>query len=265
MIELIDIGVNLTNKNLLGDLEAVMQRAGDAGVRQMVVTGTSIEVSRAAIALCQAYPDRLVATCGIHPHHAEQWDRDSLDQMKAMALQDCVRAIGETGLDFNRNFSSPEAQEMAFRQQLELAATLNMPLFCHQRDAHRRFVEILRDYRDAISRLVVHCFTDNREALTDYLDLDCYIGITGWICDERRGLELQQLVKSIPRERLLLETDAPYLLPRDLDPKPRSRVNEPAYLPHILKTVARHRTESVQQLGRQILDNSRYFFDFPAV
>lgn len=154
---------------------------------------------------------------------------------------------------------------MAFQQQLELAATLNMPLFCHQRDAHRRFVEILRDYREAISRLVVHCFTDNRAALMDYLDLDCYIGITGWICDERRGLELQQLVKSIPRERLLLETDAPYLLPRDLDPKPRSRVNEPSYLPHILKTVARHRTESVQQLGRQTLDNSRYFFDFPAV
>jgi len=265
MIELIDIGVNLTNKNLLGDLEAVMQRAGDVGVRQMVVTGTSIEASREAIALCRSYPDRLVATCGIHPHHAKQWDQHSFEQIKAMASQDCVRAIGETGLDFNRNFSSPEAQEMAFRQQLELAATLKMPLFCHQRDAHRRFVEILRDYREAIGRLVVHCFTDNREALMDYLELDCYIGITGWICDERRGLELQQLVKSIPRERLLLETDAPYLLPRDLDPKPPSRVNEPSYLPHILKTVARHRTESVQQLGRQVLDNSRYFFDFPAV
>jgi len=261
MIELVDIGVNLTNKSLLQDLEAVMRRAGVAGVRQMVVTGTSIDESRKAAELCQSYPENLVSTCGIHPHHASEWDTNSLEQLKTMARQDCVRAIGETGLDFNRNYSSPAAQEYAFQQQLELAATLKMPLFCHQRDAHHRFVEMLRDYRDEISRLVVHCFTDSREALMDYLELDCFIGITGWICDERRGLELQQLVKSIPAERLLLETDAPYLLPRDLDPKPASRVNEPAYLAHILKSVARHRGEPEQQLAAQVLDNSRLFFN----
>ena len=261
MMELIDIGVNLTNQSLLRDIGAVMQRAKDAGVVQMVVTGTSLEESRKAIELCQSYPESLVATCGIHPHHASEWNENSLEQLRTMAQQDCVRAIGETGLDFNRNYSPPAAQEIAFRQQMELAATLNMPLFCHQRDAHDRFVEMLREYRDEISRLVVHCFTDSREALMDYLDLDCYIGITGWICDERRGLELQQLVKSIPAERLLLETDAPYLLPRDLDPKPANRVNEPAYLPHILQTVARHRGEPDQNLAMQVTDNSRVFFN----
>lgn len=262
MIELIDIGVNLTNNSLLRDLDAVVQRASDAGVNRMVVTGTSIDESRKAIALCQSYPGSLASTCGIHPHHASEWDENSLDSLRTMAQQDCVRAIGETGLDFNRNYSSPEAQEFAFRQQMELAASLKMPLFCHQRDAHERFVEMLREYRNDISRLVVHCFTDSREALMDYLDLDCYIGITGWICDERRGLELQQLVKLIPAERLLLETDAPYLLPRDLEPKPSSRVNEPAYLPHILAAVARHRAQPEQQLAAQLVENSEFFFNF---
>jgi len=260
VIELIDIGVNLTNKSLLQDVDALMQRAETAGVKQMVVTGTSIAESRQAIGLCQRFPQQLVSTCGIHPHHASEWDASSLSDLEAMAQQQCVRAIGETGLDFNRNYSPPSAQEYAFQQQIELAVSLKMPLFCHQRDAHRRFVEMLGVYRDDISRLVVHCFTDSREALMDYIDLDCYIGITGWICDERRGLDLQQLVKLVPEERLLLETDAPYLLPRNIEPKPSSRINEPAYLPHILEKVAFHQGKSIQLLARQCLHNSRTFF-----
>ena len=259
-MELIDVGVNLTNKSLHKDLDGVMQRAGDAGVGQMVVTGTSIEESRQAIDLCNQYPDRLVSTCGVHPHHASDWNESSFAELKSIAEHDCVRAIGETGLDFNRNYSPHPSQEIAFQQQMELAVTLKMPLFCHQRDAHKRFVEMLREYRDDIDRLVVHCFTDTREALVDCLDLDCYIGITGWICDERRGLELQKLVRLIPDDRLLLETDAPYLLPRNLDPKPSGRINEPAYLPHILENVAYHRNQSPEQLARQTLQNSRNFF-----
>lgn len=260
MIELIDIGVNLTNKSLLQDVDAVMQRAENAGVKQMVVTGTSVMESRQAIGLCERFPQQLVSTCGIHPHHASEWDDSSLSDLEAMAQQQCVRAIGEAGLDFNRNYSPPSAQEFAFQQQMELAAKLKMPLFCHQRDAHQRFIEMLGEHRDDISRLVVHCFTDSREALMDYLDLDCYIGITGWICDERRGLDLQKLVKLIPDGRLLLETDAPYLLPRNIEPKPSSRINEPSYLPHILEKVAYHQEKSVELLARQCLHNSRAFF-----
>ena len=260
VIELIDIGVNLTNKSLLRDLDAVMQRAGNASVRQMVVTGTSLDESAAAIALCQRFPERLVSTCGVHPHHASDWDESSYARLEAMANDDCVRAIGETGLDFNRNYSPPEAQEHAFREQMRLAITLQLPLFCHQRDAHPRFIKLLGECRDQIPRLVVHCFTDSRDALMDYLDFDCHIGITGWICDERRGLELQQLVKLIPAERLLLETDAPYLLPRNLDPKPSSRINEPAYLPHILREIAHHRGEPADQLAAQCRQNSIEFF-----
>lgn len=260
MIELIDIGVNLTNKSLLQDVDAVVQRAENAGVKQMVVTGTSVMESRQAIGLCERFPQQLVSTCGIHPHHASEWGDSSLSDLEAMAQQQCVRAIGEAGLDFNRNYSPPSAQEFAFQQQMELAAKLKMPLFCHQRDAHQRFIEMLGEHRDDISRLVVHCFTDSREALMDYLDLDCYIGITGWICDERRGLDLQKLVKLIPDGRLLLETDAPYLLPRNIEPKPSSRINEPSYLPHILEKVAYHQGKSVELLARQCLHNSRAFF-----
>jgi len=259
-MKLIDVGVNLTNKSLQKDLDGVMERARDAGVKQMVVTGTSIEESRQAVDLCNQYPDRLVSTCGVHPHHASDWNESSFDELKSMAQHDCVRAIGETGLDFNRSYSPHPAQEIVFQQQMELAVALKMPLFCHQRDAHKRFVEMLREYRDDISRLVVHCFTDTREALIDCLDLDCYIGITGWICDERRGLDLQKLVRLIPEDRLLLETDAPYLLPRSLDPKPSSRINEPAYLPHILESVAYHLDQSPERLARQTLQNSRTFF-----
>ncbi len=260
MIEIVDIGVNLTNKSLARDLDGVMRRALDAGVRQMVVTGTSLAASANAIALCARYPERLVATCGIHPHHASDWDASTRAELEALAQSPWVRAIGETGLDFNRNYSPREAQELAFENQLELAASLQLPLFCHQRDAHERFVELLRAQRDRLGRVVVHCFTDSREALADYLDLDCYIGITGWICDERRGLELRRLVGSIPAERLLLETDAPYLLPRNLEPKPATRVNEPAYLPYILREVARHRGDDPARLAAQTRENSARFF-----
>ena len=259
-MELIDIGVNLTNRSLQSDLEGVMRRALNAGVEQMVVTGTSIAESRAAIELCQRYPQRLLCTCGIHPHHASEWDQGSYAELQTLAKQACVRAIGETGLDFNRNYSPHPAQETAFVQQMMLAAELHLPLFCHQRDAHDHFIALLRQYRQQIPRVVVHCFTDTREALIEYLDLDCYIGITGWICDERRGLELRELVKLIPADRLLLETDAPYLLPRNLTPKPASRVNEPAYLPHILEDVARCQQRSPADLARDCLHNSRTFF-----
>ena len=261
MTPLIDIGVNLTNNSLLRDLDGVMQRAADAGVRQMVITGTSLEASEQARDLCARFPQRLVYTCGVHPHHASEWDALSPDRLRHLAQQPGARAIGETGLDFNRSYSPHGAQETAFRRQLELAAELEMPVFCHQRDAHSRFVAILREYRERLGRVVVHCFTDSREALLECLELDCHIGITGWICDERRGLELQQLVRLIPAERLLLETDAPYLLPRDLEPKPASRINEPAYLPHILEAVARHRGQPADELAAQCLANTRAFFD----
>jgi len=242
------------------DLDAVIERADKAVVKQIIVTGTSIEDSSQAIRLCRQYPDQLLCTVGVHPHHASDWMPESAGNLRDLADSACVRAVGETGLDFYRNFSPQDAQIEAFGRQLELAITLNKPVFSHQRDAHPVFIDILREYRDNLINIVVHCFTDNRVALFDYLDLDCHIGITGWICDERRGTELAQLVKYIPDNRLMAETDSPYLLPRNLPQKPASRINEPAYLPHIIKSIAHFQNRPADQVAAECLKTSQLFF-----
>lgn len=257
----VDIGVNLTNKSLMRDLDSVIHRARDAGVEHMVVTGTHLKESAKAIQLCEQYPQTLVCTAGVHPHHASDWHASSEDSLRELATHASVRAIGETGLDFNRNYSPREAQIEVFHRQLNIAASIKKPVFTHQRDAHQEFVSIIREHRDSLAKVVIHCFTDTRSALLDYLDLDCHIGITGWICDERRGLDLQQLVKLIPDNRLMVETDAPYLLPRNLPTKPVNKINEPAYLPHILHTIAYHQNKPVSQLANECLNTSRQFFD----
>lgn len=238
MMELIDIGVNLTHASLRRDLDKVIERARSAGVTRMVVTGTSESTSQAARRLAQNYPGTLYASAGVHPHDARHWNANTGEILRILATAPEVVALGEMGLDFNRDFSPRPIQEQVFKWQLELATELDMPVFMHERDAQQRFLEILKGYRHRLSAAVVHCFTGGKEELAAYLDLDLHIGITGWICDERRGLHLRELIKQIPLQRLLLETDAPYLVPRDLSPKPKGGRNEPAFLPHILNTVA---------------------------
>lgn len=255
-MQLIDIGVNLTNKRLRVKVDKILQQARQAGVIQQIVTGTSIEHSKLAVELCQSYPEQLFCTAGVHPHDAKQWTTDSAAELKALISHACVRAVGETGLDFNRNFSPQDKQIEVFQQQLELACESNKPIFLHQRDAMETFTELLKEYRSRLQNVVVHCFTDNQKALYSLLDLDCHIGITGWICDERRGQELQTLVSDIPNNRLMLETDAPYLLPRDLEPMPSDKTNQPKYLPHILQAVARHQHKDVEQLAQEVLSTT---------
>ena len=258
---MIDIGVNLSNKRLYDDAENIINRAQQAGVEKLIVTGTSLKHSLIAIELCERFPDQLLSTCGIHPHDAKDWNSETLSELSELVLQDCVRAVGETGLDFNRNFSPKQQQITVFQQQLELAINCHKPVFLHQRDAFDTFHSILREYRDRLPAVVVHCFTDNKKALFSLLDQDCHIGVTGWICDERRGQELQQLVKNIPSNRLMLETDAPYLLPRDLRPKPASTLNLPEYLPHILQAVAHHQNKPAEQLSQEVLLTTQQFFN----
>ena len=162
-----------------------------------------------------------------------------------------------------RDLSPRARQRTAFVAQLELAIRCGKPLFLHQRDAHADFLAILREHRAAIADCVVHCFTDTAEAMADYLALDCHIGITGWICDERRGAHLLPAVRQIPAERLLIETDAPYLLPRTLKPAPKDRRNEPAFLPCVLRTIAQARGEDEAALAAQSTANARRFFRLP--
>jgi TatD DNase family protein len=258
--ELIDIGANLTDGAFQDDLPDVLARADAAGVRTILVTGTTVDTSRAALELARLWPARLRSTAGIHPHYARLADGESMASLRQLAADPWVVAIGETGLDFNRDFSPRPVQENVFEQQLALACELQRPLFLHQRDAHTRFLAILKHYRPQLPGAVAHCFTGTADELGDYLDLDLHIGITGWICDERRGLHLRELVREIPLDRLLLETDSPYLVPRDLRPKPRKGRNEPAFLPHILAHVAACRGEDPATIAAASRRNSQALF-----
>ncbi|MBA1202011.1 hydrolase TatD [Pseudomonas capeferrum] len=267
-MQLIDIGVNLTNSSFHGKEAPIVERANAAGVVQMVLTGTSLAVSEQSLALAERLDEdgrSLFCTAGVHPHEASAWNTDSTRHLRALLEHPRVRAVGECGLDFNRDFSPRPLQERALEAQLALAVQMRMPVFLHERDASDRLLEILKDYRDHLPAAVVHCFTGEREALFAYLDLDLHIGITGWICDERRGTHLHPLVGNIPAGRLMLESDAPYLLPRSLRPRPKSGRNEPAYLGEVLREVAQHRGETVQQTSTHTTAAARRFFDLPEI
>ena len=259
-MKLLDIGVNLGHESFQHDLDAVLQRANDHGVRQIVVTGASRDGSVHALALAKAHPGMLFATTGVHPHHAIDYDDATDALLRELARDPLVRAIGETGLDYNRNYSPREVQLQVFERQLQMAVDLQKPLFLHQRDAHADFLAMLRRYRDKVPGAVVHCFTDTGEALRDYLALDCHIGITGWICDERRGVHLRELVREIPANRLMIETDAPYLLPRTVRPQPKHRRNEPMYLRHICEEIARDRGEPANVTAANSTATAEAFF-----
>ena len=259
----IDIGCNLSHDSFDHDWSEVVDQALAVGVVQQVLTGASIKGSDRALQLAQQRPGTLFATAGIHPHLATDFNDQAADHLAALHQHEQVVAIGECGLDYFRDFSPRPAQHAAFEGQLELAKTCGKPLFLHQRESHDDFLAILKSTRDDLGPVVVHCFTDSRRALFDYLDLDCHIGITGWVCDERRGMDLKELVPQIPTDRLMLETDAPYLKPRNLRPKVRTHRNEPQWLPWIGGTVAALRGVSPAELAEQTTQNAREFFRLP--
>ncbi len=259
--ELIDIGVNLTHDSFAADLAAVIQRAHEAGVVQFVGTGTTVDASRALVALAAQLPRGVLATtAGVHPHHAAELDDTALRSLAAVARDPRVVAIGECGLDYYRNFAPRTAQLAAFRRQLELAVELRRPVFLHERDAHGDFIAVVREFRPQLVGAVAHCFTGGPAEVDACLELDLHIGVTGWVCDERRGSALQAAVPRIPAGRLMLETDAPYLLPRTLRPTPRSRRNEPAWLAEVARTVATLRGESLAALAAHTTATARRFF-----
>ncbi len=258
---MIDIGANLTHPAYRDDLDAVLARAQAAGVSAIIITGTSVEESRQAAELAAAHPAFLHATAGVHPHHARECNSDTIPALRELAAHPRVVAIGECGLDFNRNYSPHPDQEKWFVAQAELGLELKKPLFLHSRDAHPRFAGILRSLK--LPKAVAHCFTGKKEELRAYLDLGLYIGITGWICDERRGAHLLELVREIPSDRLLLETDSPYLTPRDMRPQPKARRNEPAFLPHILTTVARALGRPAEDIAAETTRNAHELFSLP--
>ncbi len=261
MTAYIDIGVNLTGSSFRNDLEAVVQRAVDAGVGRMIVTGTDLPHSRAALDLGQRFSGVLMSTAGLHPHHASDFDNEAIARLRELCSEPSVVAVGECGLDYNRNYSKPAEQRLAFEKQLQLAVELQLPVFLHQRDAHEDFVSMINEYRGGLAGAVAHCFTGNTDEAQEYLAMGMCIGITGWICDERRGQDLQRAVRDVPLDKIMLETDAPYLLPRDLGEKPAQKGrNEPCYLPHICKATAACMGVDPEQLAKAALENTRRFF-----
>ena len=258
---MIDIGVNLLHGQFDDDRDGVLDRAWQAGIEHIVVTGTDLAASADAAAFAAGHdPGRLSATAGIHPHDAQHAPQDWLDRLEALCRQDAVVAVGETGLDFNRNFSPPDDQLRLFEAQTRLAARLGLPLFVHDREASDAVAGVLAAEADFSAGVVVHCFTGNGEALSRYLALGCWIGITGWICDDRRGRDLRGLVPEIPLDRLMVETDAPFLRPANAPRDGHGRRNEPALLPWVIETLAACRGEAPDALAAATAENARRFF-----
>ena len=276
---MIDIGVNLSNPRLMKRLEELMTKALEANVQGMILTGTdpknSLETLEFMQGLEQTFPGlNFWSTAGVHPHDAQQsLSQDFIHGTWLQQVKYCheqseqVIAVGECGLDYERNYSSPSEQRQVFEEQLKLAVKLQKTLFLHQRGAQDDFISMLKGYHSDLPKrnkalaAVVHCFTDDLSTLERLLDLGCYIGITGWIADERRAENLRQAVTQLPLNRVLIETDAPYLLPRTLRPKPKNGLNQPAYLPHIAEQLAFYMQINVETLKKAALTNTQTLFE----
>lgn len=270
---MIDIGVNLLHPQFDDDRYDVVARARASGVTSMLITSTDLESTKSAIAFAQTHD--LFCTAGIHPHDAKDVPADYIDELTKLAASPTVKAIGETGLDFNRNFSPPDRQRRIFEAQLAVAASLKLPVFVHDRDSGDEVFQQLDEFADSLPGVVVHCFTGTRIDLHRYLNAGYYIGVTGWVCDEKRGGELRALVREIPLERLLIETDAPFLLPKGQLPdgfaswppegvsKRHKRRNEPALLSMVAGRIAALKGISLEEVARITAANARLLFRLP--
>jgi len=238
MSNLFDIACNFSSERFDNDLEDVLARAKENNVNKFLVVSASLEDVKKVYSIYKNNIDECFFTIGTHPHHANTFNNSSIKLMIELINDYQPHSVGETGLDFFRNISSYEEQIFAFEEQIKISINTNKPLFLHQRDAHEDFIKIIKSYKNDIKRAVVHCFTGTQKELDDYLEMGFYIGLTGWICDERRNVDLRESIKNIPLEKLMIETDCPYLIPRNLTTKPKNNRNEPANLPHIAKEIA---------------------------
>jgi len=257
---MIDIGVNFHSSQLKGLAGELLARAAAAGVTHILATGTSLHASELALAFARAHAP-VWATAGVHPHDAKHWDSASSASFEALWADDRVVAVGECGLDYNRMFSPREAQRQAFEAQIDAGVRTGKPLFLHCRDAFDDFEAMLRDGAAAGAHGVVHCFTAGAAEAEACLALGFDIGITGWVTDAVRGTELRDAVRVIPADRLHLETDAPYLRPKNAG-KTRP-YNEPALLPFVARAVAELKGMEAATLAAQASANSKRLFNLP--
>lgn len=259
----IDVGINLTNKQFAGECDEVIDRAISAGVEQILLTGTSVRSSKEALALAEEYPETLFATAGIHPHDAKTMNAESIKILTALLKEKKVVAVGECGLDFDRDFSPRPVQESCFHAQLSLAEEVQKPLFLHERAAFDRFIAILKEH-SSLPEGVVHCFTGQLKETKTYLEMGYYIGFTGAITDMRRFAALEEVVRYVPLDRMLIETDAPFMMPKNVPTCQLSyhqqRRNEPAFLPYVAQTIARYKGVPLKAVADKTRENAEALF-----
>ncbi len=231
-----DCGVNLTEDELSNEQMAI--RSVESGVTHWLAIASNIDESSAldSNTFGDSLPVKVAHTCGVHPHYAQDTNAETWQILKKLVNGNRLSAIGECGLDFNRNFSSKEQQLYAFESQLALAAEAGLGVYLHERDAFDEQIQLLEKYAASLKFMITHCFTGTKEQLQTYLYMGRYIGITGWLCDPKRGATLREAVRILPLERLLLETDSPYLFPKTK--KPRRSKNEPCNIPFIAEELA---------------------------
>jgi len=260
----IDIGINLTNRQFQNDIDDIIQNALDNEVLQMILTGTSVKGSEQSLRIAKKYPNILYSTAGIHPHDAKSMDNESMGKLKKLLENKQVVAVGECGLDFDRDFSPRDQQEKCYKAQLELAIEIQKPLFLHERAAFTRFMAIAKDYLPQLPKAVVHCFTGTLAEAKTYLDNGFYLGFTGAISDTKRFAHLQEVVKYVPLDRLLIETDAPFMLPKNVPKanlvKYHERRNEPAFLPYVAQSIASFKGISLEEVALETTKNTKTFF-----
>ncbi|CAN5919729.1 TatD family hydrolase [soil metagenome] len=259
--QFVDIGVNFHSAQLVLLTDQLLMRARAANVTQILATGTSVASSRLALELARANPGTVFATAGVHPHGAKSYDTSTSRELTELWACPEVVAVGECGLDYNRNFSTPQAQRMAFEQQLSVAVETGKPLFLHCRDAFTDFHDMLAPVMADGARGVVHCFTGNRAEAEAFLAMGLDIGITGWVTVLQRGQALREALPAISLDRLHLETDAPYLFPKNAEK--RRGHNEPANLPWVAASVAELMGRDVDEIVRACSSNSRRMFNLP--
>ena len=260
MHEIADIACNFTSERFDKDLDEVINKAIDNKITKFGLICSRMSDLNKLLKIYEQYSKNMFYTIGVHPHHANEINDDYLKKLKDEITTNNPHAIGETGLDFFRNLSSYEEQIYAFEEQIKIAIDTDKPLFLHQRDSHDDFIKILRKYSSDINKAVVHCFTGTQEQLDNYLELDCYIGITGWICDEKRNVDLRKTIKNIPLEKLMIETDCPYLIPKNLVEKPKNNRNEPSNLNHIINEIAELMEIDIDILRKQTFVNTINYF-----
>ena len=260
MHEIADIACNFTSDRFDNDLDEVINQAIVNNITKFGLICSRLSDIDKLLEIYNRYSKDMFFTIGVHPHHANEINEEYLKKLKEVINNNNPHAIGETGLDFFRNLSTYEEQIFAFEEQIKIAIDTNKPLFLHQRNSHDDFIKILRKYSSDINKSVVHCFTGTKKQLNDYLELDCYIGVTGWICDAKRNVELRKTIKNIPLERLMIETDCPYLIPKNLEEKPKNNRNEPTYLNHIANEVATLMKKDINDIREKTYKTSLSFF-----